>query len=99
MSLLLQTPVTDQPLLQESRRQSTSLTDQSVLRDQHRQEIETLRTSAEERRKKSPSFLSLRSQVSILSDAQLDEDGDMPFPPDTAGWWLGRLIGWMCHTV
>ncbi|KAK2171484.1 hypothetical protein NP493_1060g01040 [Ridgeia piscesae] len=44
-----------------------------------------LRTSAEERRKKSPSFLSLRSQVSILSDAQLDEDGDMPFPPDTAG--------------
>ena len=80
---------TDRASLQEPRRQSTSMTDHSLLRDQHRQEIENLRTSAEERRKKSPSFLSLRSQVSILTDAQLDEDGDIPFPPETTGLWFG----------
>ena len=51
------------------------------MRDHHKSVLASLRASSEDRRARSPSLLSLRSQKSVLSDAELDEDGDMPFPP------------------
>ena len=44
--------------------------------------LSALKASAEERRSKSPSVYSIKSRKSVLSDAELDENGDMPFPKD-----------------
>ena len=52
------------------------------LRSQHRQALDSLKASADIRRSRSPSILSIKDQKSVLVDAELDEDGDMPFPPD-----------------
>ena len=52
------------------------------LRNQHKEVLHSLKASAEDRRSKSPGILSVRSQKSVLSDLELDENGDMPFPSD-----------------
>ena len=47
-----------------------------------RQVLSSLKASAEERRAKSPTVYSIKTQKSVLNDAELDENGDMPFPKD-----------------
>ena len=52
------------------------------LREIHRRSLSALKASQDDRRSHSPALVSVRSRKSVLSEAELDEDGDMPFPPD-----------------
>lgn len=52
------------------------------LREQHRSALSSLKAGQEERRAQSPSVASIKARKSVLSEAELDENGDMPFPLD-----------------
>ena len=51
------------------------------LREHSKQKLSELRRSATERRSKSPA-VDTSQLLTELDDMQLDEDADMPFPPD-----------------
>ena len=74
-----QTP--DKSLQREETLSRASMCSRASLQER-RQLLSTLKASAEERRSKSPSVYSIRSRKSVLSEAELDENGDMPFPKD-----------------
>ena len=65
-------------------RESSARSRESI-REQHKSALVSMRRSATDRRSKSPAIdaaaLAAASQ-SRLDDMTLDEDGDMPFPPD-----------------
>ncbi len=66
----------------------SSARSRASLRIQHRNSLNALKAISDERRMKSPTVASLHSQRTFLSDAELDEDGDMPFPEDVGGIWF-----------
>ena len=61
----------------------SSARSRTSVREQHKSALASMRRSATDRRSKSPAIdaaaLAAHSQ---LDDMTLDEDGDMPFPPD-----------------
>jgi hypothetical protein len=61
------------------------------LREQHRGALSSLKANQEERRVQSPSLSALKARKSVLSDAELDENGDMPFPLDESKGSLHAL--------
>jgi len=75
----LQSP--DKSLQREETLSRASLCSRGSVQER-RQVLSALKASAEERRSKSPGVYSIRSRKSVLSDAELDENGDMPFPKD-----------------
>ena len=52
------------------------------LREHNKSLLDNLRRSASERRSKSPAVDTGALAKSELDSMELDEDGDMPFPPD-----------------
>ena len=67
-------------------RQSASQS-RAELRTAHKEKLSARRRTVEDRRAKSPA-LSLRSQKSVLSELELDEDADLPFPDDVKGFYV-----------
>ena len=63
----------------------SSARSRASLRMQHRNSLNMLKAVSDERKLRSPVTPSLKSQKSFLSDAELDENGDMPFPDDIGG--------------
>ena len=59
----------------------SSARSRASIRSHHKSVLEVQRAVTEERRVKSP-LLNIHAQKSVLTDAELNEDGDMPFPDD-----------------
>ena len=63
----------------------SSAKSRASLRSLHKDQLVAMRSALSERRSRSSTMTSPHSFRSVLSDAKLDEDGDMPFPEDTPG--------------
>ena len=66
-----------------------SVSSRASVREQHRLMLSNLKLQADDRKIKSASIMSACSKRSVLSNAELDEDGDMPFPLDET---KGKII-------